>query len=295
MLNRSTKTNQVWGFLSGLTAATIWGGMYVVSKVVMAVIPPFSLIVTRLILGILTLALIMVVRKSWKVSRRQFWQIFGVGLVGYGISLSFQFVGTNLSTAANGSLVTSTTPAFVLLFAAVLLAEKITPRRLLALGIATLGVVAVINPRNAALSPSFFWGNICLVAAALTWALYSVLIRKVTRDTNVITTTLIAFIGGLPICLPLGGWELITHQFGTIGIGVVGGILFLGIISTALAMYLWNTAFSLLDAGVASLTFFAQPVVGILLSVLFLNEHITPLFVAGGVLIGIALLLSSKA
>jgi drug/metabolite transporter (DMT)-like permease len=292
MLNISTNTNKIWGWLSGLTAAAIWGGMYVVSKVVMTVVPPFSLIVTRLALGIFTLAIIVLVRKSWKVTHRQFWQIFGVGLVGYGISLGFQFVGTNLSTAANGSLVTSTTPAFVLLFAALLLAEKVTSRRLLALGIATLGVVAVIDPRNAAISPSFFWGNICLVAAALTWALYSVLIRKVTRDTDVLTTTLIAFIGGLPICLPISGWEVATLQVGSIGIGVVGGILFIGIISTALAMYLWNTAFSILDAGAASLTFFAQPVVGTLLSVVFLSEHITPLFIAGGVLIGIALLLS---
>jgi drug/metabolite transporter (DMT)-like permease len=295
MLDKSRTTYPIWGFLSGLTAAAIWGGMYVVSKVVMAVIPPFSLIVSRLFLGILTLSIIVVIRKGWKVSRRQFWQIFGVGLVGYGISLGFQFVGTNLSTAANGSLVTSATPAFVLLFAALLLAEKITLRRLVALGIATIGVVAVIDPRNAALSPSFFWGNICLVAAALTWALYSVLIRMVTRDTDVLTTTLIAFIGGLPVCLPLSGWEVTTQHFGTISLGVVGGILFIGIISTALAMYLWNTAFSMLDAGVASLTFFAQPVVGTLLSVLFLNEHITPLFVIGGVLIGIALLVSSKA
>jgi drug/metabolite transporter (DMT)-like permease len=295
MQNKSRATNPIWGFLSGLTAAAIWGGMYVVSKVVMAVIPPFSLIVTRLALGILTLAIIVVVRKGWKVSPRQFWQIFGVGLVGYGISLGFQFVGTNLSTAANGSLVTSTTPAFVLLFAALLLAERITLRRLLALLIATAGVVAVIDPRNAALSPSFFWGNICLVAAALTWALYSVLIRKVTRDTDVLTTTLIAFIGGLPVCLPLSGWEALTGHFGTISLGVVGGVLFIGIISTALAMVLWNTAFAVLDAGAASLTFFAQPVVGTLLSVLFLNERITPLFVIGGVLIGIALLVSSKA
>jgi drug/metabolite transporter (DMT)-like permease len=62
----------------------------------------------------------------------------------------------------------------------------------------------------------------------------------------------------------------------------VGGILFLGIISTALAMYLWNTAFAVLDAGAASLTFFAQPVVGTLLSVLFLKEHITPCLSSAG-------------
>ena len=124
----------VLGLLSGLTAAAIWGGMYVVSKVVMQVIPPFSLIVMRLALGILTLAIIVIVRKGWKVTSRQFWGIFGVGMVGYGVSLGFQFVGTQLSTAANGALVTSATPAFVLLFAALLLAEKITRRRLLALG-----------------------------------------------------------------------------------------------------------------------------------------------------------------
>jgi drug/metabolite transporter (DMT)-like permease len=295
MLKKSGVTYPVWGILAGLSAASIWGGMYVVSKVVMAVIPPFTLIVSRLILGMLTLTIIVLLRKGWHVSWRQFWHIFGVGLVGYGISLGFQFVGTKLSTAANGSLVTSATPAFVLLFAALLLRERITWRRLLALVIATAGVVAVIDPRSAVLSPSFFGGNICLVAAALTWALYSVLIRKVTRETDVLTTTLIAFSGGLPVCLPISGWEVLSQGIGTISPGVWAGILFIGIISTALAMYLWNTAFAVLDAGVASLTFFAQPVVGTLLSVLFLGEQITPLFIMGGILIGCALLVARQA
>jgi drug/metabolite transporter (DMT)-like permease len=40
--------------------------------------------------------------------------------------------------------------------------------------------VAVIDPRNAALDASLFWGNLALLGAALTWALYSVLIRLVT-------------------------------------------------------------------------------------------------------------------
>lgn len=293
-MDKVNKTNRLLGLFSGLAAAAIWGGMYVVSKVVMQVIPPFSLIVLRLALGILTLAVIVLVRRGWHVTRAQFWRIFGVGTLGYGISLGFQFVGTKLSSAANGSLVTSATPAFVLLFAAVLLAERITRRRWLALLVATAGVVAVIDPRSAALSPTFFLGNLSLVAAALTWALYSVLIRKVTRETDVLTTTLIAFLGGLPVCLPLSGWELATTGLGRISPGVVAGILFLGIISTALAMYLWNTAFARLEAGPASLTFFAQPVVGTLLSVIFLNDRITPLFILGGILIGIALLISSK-
>jgi drug/metabolite transporter (DMT)-like permease len=288
------KRDSLIGILSGLSATAIWGGMYVVSKAVMAVIPPFSLIALRLALGLLTLGLVALIRRHGQISRRQFGNIFAVGSIGYGVSLGFQFVGTDLSTAANGALVTSATPAFVLLFAALLLKEKITPRRLLALIVATLGVLAVIDPRAAQLSSQLFWGNLSLVAAALTWALYSVLVRKVTRNTDVLTTSLIAFAGGLPICLPLAGWEAATQGYGPISAGVVAGVIFLGVISTALAMFLWNTAFARLEAGIAALTFFAQPIVGTILGAIFLGDKITPLFVVGGVLIAIGLVISSK-
>ena len=91
------------GILCGLGAASIWGGMYVVSKVVLDIIPPFLLVSLRLILGALTLAVLLGIRGFPNISRKQVLQVLGVGLVGYGISLSLQFLGTKLSTAANGS------------------------------------------------------------------------------------------------------------------------------------------------------------------------------------------------
>lgn len=283
----------LFGILAGLAAASIWGGMYVVSKAVMAVIPPFILLTSRLLLGILTLYLVITFSGGIKVTRQQFWQLFGVGFVGYGISLGLQFVGTNLSTASNGALVTSATPAFVLIFAAMLLGEKITWRRLMALLVASLGVLAVIDPRTTQLSSNLFLGNLALVGAALTWALYSVLVRKVTRNLDVLPVSLIAFAGGLPVSIPLSAWEASTQGIGVMTPDVVAGVLFIGILSTGFAMYLWNSAFAILDAGVASLTFFAQPVVGTILGALFLKETITPLFIFGGVLIGFGLAISS--
>lgn len=282
------------GILCGLGAASIWGGMYVVSKVVLEVIPPFSLVTLRLVLGAVTLAILLWIKGFPSLSRRQMIQVLGVGFVGYGVSLSLQFLGTRLSTAANGSLVTSATPAFVLLFAWLLLKERITGRRLLALFVATLGVVAVIDPRSAQLDPDLFLGNLFLIGAAVTWALYSVLVRLVTRGTDVMLFSLVAFLGGLPVSVPAGAWELSTAGTGAITPGVVGGVLFLGVISTALAMVLWNTAFAYVSAGLASLTFFAQPVVGTLLGWMFLGEVITPLFLLGGILIGIGLVISSR-
>ncbi len=280
--------------MSGLIAASIWGGMYVVSEVVLEIIPPFTLVALRLLLGMFTLAIVVSFRGRLKITHTQFFQVFGVGFVGYGISLSLQFLGTKLSTAANGSVVTSVTPAFVLLFAWMVLSERITARKFVALLLATLGVVAVIDPRAAQLNPDLFLGNILLLGAAVTWALYSVLVRRVTQNLDVLSFSLIAFIGGLPVVIPAGAWELVNVGVGEINLGVVGGVLFLGIISTALAMILWNNAFAILDAGAAALTFFAQPVVGTLLGWFFLGEKITPLFLLGGVLIGIGILISAK-
>jgi drug/metabolite transporter (DMT)-like permease len=281
------------GLISGLTAASIWGGMYVVSKVVLEVIPPFSLLAIRLILGAATLGVVIAFRHKTRFTKRQFLDSLLVGIVGYGISLGFQFVGTKLSTASNGALVTSATPAFVLLFAPFLLKEKATSRGILALVISSLGVIAVIDPRTTDFSSSLFLGNLSLLGAALTWALYSVLVRKVSKTADLLASSTVMLIGGIPSSVLFGFFEIRNQAFGEITLGIIGGILFLGIISTAIAMFLWNFAFAQLPAAIASLTFFAQPVVGVLLGWFFLGEKVTPLFLIGGVLIGIGLVISS--
>ena len=289
------KHHTLAGLFAGLAAASIWGGMYVVSKVVLEVIPPFALLTIRLVMGALTLGIVIYFRKNKPVITKElFWKSLLVGFVGYGISLGFQFVGTKLSTASNGSLVTSATPAFVLLFAPFLLGERTTTRRIIALVISTLGVVAVIDPRTAELSPSLFWGNMSLLSAALTWALYSVLVRKVSKSGDLLTSSTIMLLGGIPSSLLFGIWEVQTQGVGEITVGIIGGLLFLGIVSTAIAMFLWNYAFAELPAAVASLTFFAQPVVGTLLGWFFLAEKITPLFLGGGILIGVGILVATR-
>ncbi len=275
-----------FGIAAGLAAAAIWGGMYVVSKVVLDVIPPFALITLRLVLGAACLAAIVWLRGGFHAGRRQALQVGLVGLIGYGVSLGLQFVGTRLSTAANASLVTSASPAFILLFGVWILREPVTGRRLLALALATAGVVAVIDPRLARLGGQAFWGNLALLGAALTWGLYSVLVKQVSVRLNTLEVSLIAFLGGLPMTVPLAWVEVGRQGVGRITPGVIAGVLYLGLISTALAMYLWNKSLALLDAGLVSLLFFAQPVVGAGLGAALLGERLTVGFWLGAVLIG---------
>ena len=281
------------GILSGIAASAIWGGMYVISKVVLDVVPPFTLLTIRLVLGSLTLGIIIALKGGTGFSRSQFLQVMGVGWVGYGVSVSLQFIGTKLSTASNGALVTSSVPAFILLFAALIMHERITARKLLALLISSIGVLVVIDLRSMRLSPDLFLGNLSLAAASVTWGLYSVLVRKITRNLDTLPVSLVAFWGGFLVTLPGSAWELKNVGIGALTPGVIWGILYLGIISTALAMYLWNYAFATLEAGVASLTLFAQPLVGAGLGALFLGERLTSLFLIGGLLICLGLWLAS--
>lgn len=286
---------RAFGIFAGLAAASIWGGMYVVSKVVLDVIPPFALLMLRLILGAACLGAIVVARGGFRATRRDWRRVLLVGVVGYGFSLGLQFTGTRLSTAATASLVTSASPVFILLFGAWLLHEPVTRRRLAALMLASLGVLAVLDPRTAILGPRVFLGNLALLGAALTWGLYSVLVKQASGYLNTLEVSFIALLGGVPIGLPLAWAEMRALGIGEITPGVVAGVLYLGIISTALAMYLWNKSLALLDAGLVSLLFFAQPVVGVALGAWLLHEPLGLPFWLGAALIGAGLLLAAGA
>lgn len=276
---------------AGLAAAAIWGGMYAASKAALDTIPPFCLLSLRLILGFAVLAAIATARAEWGAIRRLWPALLLTGFVGFGISLGLQFLGTKLTTASNASLVTATTPVLVVPFAALILGERPSLKAAAALALAVAGVVLVIDPARIQDSPGGWTGNLLLVGAAATWALYSVLVSRFAKDAPLSAATAVMVLAGLPVSLPLGAFELAGPGIGAITPAVVGEVLFLGIVSTAGAMFLWNYAFARLPALNASVTFFAQSVVGGLLGWLLLGETIRAGFLAGAALIALAVIL----
>jgi drug/metabolite transporter (DMT)-like permease len=276
----------------GLSAAAIWGGMYVVSDIVLETIPPFTLLTIRLLIAVLLLSILARRSGAKFPDRKTLFSVLGIGLVGFGLSLGAQFVGTDFSTAINGALITSASPAFILLFASLILHEQITLRRIAAVALATLGVLVIIDLSQIDLSSNTFVGNVALALAALTWGLYSVLVRRASRQVDTLMFSCLAPVGGLILTIPAAVLELHARPIRTITFGTVLGILYLGVISTAVAMFLWNRAFALVDASVASLFFFAQPLVGTLLSVVFRNQQMTVNLWVGSILIAVGVLLS---
>lgn len=282
------------GALYGLTASAIWGGMYVVSDQVLTIVPPFALLTLRLLLGLLVMGAILWGRRErlrWP-NRQESISLILVGLLGFGISVGAQFVGTDRSNAVNGALVTSASPAFILIFAAAILHEKLTWQRIIAVALATLGVVIIIDPSKADFSSATFVGNLALALAALTWGLFSVLLKVVSTKLDTMLVTTYGFAGGLLLTIPAALLEVNSRPVGEVSFSVLLGILYLGVVSTAGAMWFWNQAFKLVDASIASLFFFAQPLVGAVLGVALLGQEITSALLLGGLLIGLGVLFS---
>lgn len=285
--------DSVRGATYGILAAAIWGGMYVVSDVVLETIPPFTLLTMRLLMGVAVLG-VFLWQQTEKIvpTRAQVLRVLGVGLIGFGVSVGAQFVGTDKSTAVNGALITTSSPAFILVFAALILKEKLTFQRIAAVVLASIGVIVIIDPAQANFSSDTFVGDVALAIAGVTWGLYSVLVRLVSAKLDTLWVTFIAFFGGMLLTIPAAAVELSTEKIGEIDILIFLGILYLGIVSTAGAMWFWNRAFALVDASVASLFFFAQPLVGAVLGVALLGQDFTPNLAIGGTLISLGVLLA---
>ncbi|MBE5106082.1 DMT family transporter [Bacillus thuringiensis] len=269
-------------------AASIWGGMYVVSKYVLDFIPPLTLVWLRFIIAFVVLYMVLKIAKRKQKKKitihKKDWLLFAwIGFIGYFISITCQFIGTKLSDAHTGSLVTSATPAFMVIFAALILKEQLTARRLLSTIIATIGVIIVIGWDIGI--GSYFIGTIILVGAAITWALLSIYVKIASARFSSLVITTYAIFFSLFFITPCMIWEFQSNAIKDMNMYVLLGVLYLGIVSTAGAFFLWNKGLELMDASIGSLFFFFQPIVGSLLGSFLLNETLSNNFFIGGILI----------
>jgi drug/metabolite transporter (DMT)-like permease len=277
--------NTLLGSIYLALASSIWGGMYVVVKVVVMVIPPLELVWMRYLVAIVALLVIgFITRQKWKIDKRHFLIIIAIGIIGNAISIVTQETGTMLSSAQTGAIITSATPAFMVIFARLLLKERFTLKKALSVCLATIGVFLIVGVGHVNLSSKL--GGISLLIAALTWALMSVLVKRVPSEySQIVVTTysiLVALIVLTPFVLPrLHAINIsqLTHP------AIWGGVLYLGIVSTAGGFLLWNRGLQMLNASSGGLFFFFQPVVGTLLGWLILGESIGVTFWIGSILI----------
>ena len=272
-----------------LAAASLWGGMYVVSAATFERIPPVTLGLLRLLVGAALLTLIFRGRPGLGEAPRG--RLVGAGAI-LALTLVLQFVGTDLTGAAEGALLTTTTPAFVLLFAAVFEGSRARPLAWGGVAVALAGVV-VLASRNASFvgaSPGALVGDALLVGSAATWALFSSVGRPLVAAVGAFRAIFGASLVAIAFLLPLVPFELAGRSLPALDWQTVGAVAYLGVMATAVAWSLWYRGYASAPPTLTAALFFAQPLVGAALGVAFLSEYLGPAFAAGAGLIAAGVL-----
>lgn len=152
-------------------------------------------------------------------------QYLVLGALGMWICGAWVYIGGRTTSAANIGLIYSISPVLIVLASTLWLGERFTLRQALGVLLALGGVLHVVlkGQWSALLSIAFVAGDAWILAATVSWTLYSLLLRKWTRPLGVGAQLAVISLAGALINLPFALWE--TLQATTPAFSLEGGTL----------------------------------------------------------------------
>lgn len=276
------------GYIYLLTTFTLWGSLYVVSKFVLGKMPPFTISFVRFTMAFLTLTILR--KKDTRSIERKDWKyLLIIGGLGYFLAVGAQLLGTKYAGASLASLLNSLNPVTMTVFAALILHEAMTVRKMAGILLALGGVYAILGGSQGAVSVK----GICFsLFSVLVWSFVSVITRKVTRKYDSLEVTRCSTLVAAACYLPAAGIEFFRGAEIRADASCAAGLLYMGIICTGVAYLLWNKSLSVLEASRCSAFYPVQPLVSTILGVVCLHETVGISFVLGAVLIVAGVLIS---
>ena len=251
-----------------------WGFTWPAMRVALAEIPPFSMRVVSIGLGMVSLlAVVRLQGRSFRLGGKYDWLhviVAGIlNIVGFTMLSSFALL---LAGTGRVAMLSYTMPIWAALFAWLALGERFTAARILALVLCGAGLAIVIYPLAETGIPA---GLLLAVATGMSWAAGTVYLKwaRISGDTVAVAAwqLVVAFIF-VAACLPLVEGSLHLSQAGALALF---GTIFTGIIGSGLAYFLWFKIVGRLPAMTASLGILSAPVIGVISTAIMLGERPT--------------------
>jgi len=231
--------------------------------------------------------------RSFRLERRDIPFIVVAALIGIFLNNVAFVYGTKLTTATTVALIFGTLPILTALFAAVGGIERLHSRFWLAAAISFGGVCLVALGSKRGIS-GHLWGYLLAMIGAATWAGYSVAIAPLmTRYTASRISAYALTIGAIPL-LSVGSHQLAGQDFGALPTLVWIAFVFAVLGPLFVTNLLWFNSIERVGPSRASLYANLQPFLGAIFALLLLNESMTKLQVAGGLLIAAGIVLSRR-
>ncbi len=278
----------VWLFSLLIGANLLWGSAWVVAKLTLTELTPLQVSAWRMIgAGVLVAPWLIWRWKREPLPPRAWPALIALGAVGFVVSKFLNFWGLNLTTATNASLLMATEPLLTIALGWLVLREALGGRRLAAFALGAAGAYLLITGGAGwpDLSSAHVLGDLVFLLGLGGEAVYSVFGKSLLTRHSASTVTMATIAASLLFWLPLAGVDGALSGWPTWNAATVGALLWLSIGCTVLAYWAWFHALEEMEAGLAALTIFVQPVWGSLLAYLLLGESFTAVTFAGGALV----------
>ncbi|MEJ5228731.1 MAG: EamA family transporter [Pseudothermotoga sp.] len=260
-----------------------WSSMEVLTKPLMSQVDPFFLTFFRFLVG--GIFLLAFVRK--RIALRDIVLISIIGSINGVLSMSLLQLSVKFSNASTAATLVATNPLFVSIFSLLFGKERLNLKRILSVLIGLIGVLILSYGR---LQGDSLIGLMCGIGAAITFALYVVLMRDFTLKHGSLNATAISiFSAGLIYGILL----LATNnlKFPVINVGQWMILVYAGICVTGLAYVTYFKAMEKLGPSRTSVVFYLKPAVASFLAFLVLSEPVGIFKIVGTGIIVLALFL----
>jgi len=270
--------------LAMVAVIIFWGISYVSIKVTVNEIPPITMGLIRFAIASLTLVIILRrVEPQTKLAKSDLPKMLLGGIFGITLYFIFENIGVKLSTATNASLIVTVVPIITIILDALFFQTRISFMKLTGVIIAVCGsYLAVTGNGKAELNSDHFNGNMLMICAMLSWALFTLVNKSLQKKYSGLFLTTYQTIFGTLCFIPFSLYEYKEWKlFSPIALG---NILFLAFFCSVGGYLLYTYALKRLDVALTTIYLNLIPVVGVLSGYLILKESVLPIQLIGGLI-----------
>ncbi len=269
-----------------LLVVLIWGVNFSVTKGVFARFPPLAFTGVRFALA--SLLLVPLVRRlegpdslpRWVVTR-----LVVLGLVGNTLYQLGFISGLARTTASNSALILAAMPSLVAVMAVALGFERLRPRVLGGVLIATAGVVLVVAARGAGFDRTTMAGDLLTLGALICWAAYTLGLRVLPPEVSPLRVTMVTTVAGAPGLVLAGIPEMLDMDWSAVGWQGWSALAYATFLSLLVAYLIWNRSVKVVGPSRTVIYMCLTPLIAVATAAAFLGERPRPLQAVGAVLI----------
>ena len=271
-----------------IVAVVSWAFAFPFIKIGLQELSAVNLTILRLFLvcGVFLFLMVIIPRKFTPLEKKDIVPLFLLGFFGvvvYHLGLNY---GELYISASAASLIIASIPVFTVMFAALLLKEKLTQKIVIGV-IVSLGGVVIISFTGTSSNPfeiTYLSAAVAVFISALAGAGYTIAGKKLLTRYSALSLTVYAFLFGSLGLLPFVSSSLVD-EISKLSWNGWGAVLFLALFPTVVGYVLWYVALEIKTASEISVFLYFIPVLSTIISYFLFQESITLLFLLGGVLV----------